>query len=216
MKLRFPEEIYMDYQNQGSFIKNYMNVMELLVEEEVRHQTQHLTNRTAEVLRSGELIAYALNQLPPLYATTQRGWDYQVKEGRKKYAVEISKAVRCAINAVMRDPIMTAVPLGAQVPSSLRKVLHDLRIILGENHLEWEDLPKSIERLFQDRVLDHHLSKQVESLEVLGGADYRPGYGFSRPGYIFSHELRKNYREGGKTQFVSEPGQGWNDPLAIH
>jgi Late competence development protein ComFB len=205
----------MDYQEQGSFIKNYMNVMELLVEEEVRRQTENLANRTAEVLRSGEIIAYALNQVPPLYATTQRGWDYQVKEGRKKYAVEITKAVRCAINAVMRDPIMTAVPLGVQVPSSLRKVLHDLRIILGENHLEWEDVPKSIESLFQDR-LRLQLSSQDEPLELLDREECSPSYGFTRPGYIFSHQTIRYGSDDRMTHFVSEPGQGWNDPLAIH
>ncbi len=208
----------MDYQHQSSFIKNYMNVMELLVEEEVRVQTQNLSDRTAEVLRSGEIIAYALNQLPPLYATTQRGWDYQVKEGRKKYAVEISKAVRCAINAVMRDPIMTAVPLGVQVPSSLRKVLHDLRIILGESHLEWEDVPKSIEKLFHDRVLyhQHQLSNPVEPLELLECGEYRPNSGFSRPGYVFGNQRIKPVNTDRTTHFVSESGQGWNDPLAVN
>jgi Late competence development protein ComFB len=212
----------MDYQHQNSFIKNYMNVMELLVEEEVRSQTQNLSDRTAEVLRSGEIIAYALNQLPPLYATTQRGWEYQVKEGRQKYAIEITQAVRCAINAVMRDPIMTAVPLSIQVPSSLRKVLHDLRIILGENHLEWEDIPKSIEKLFHDRVLyhQHQLSKQVEPLALLERGEYRPNSGFSRPGYVFGNQHIRHgstdRKTDGKTHFVSETGQGWNDPLAVN
>ncbi len=205
----------MDYQHQTSFIKNYMNVMEILVEEEVRSQTQNLSDRTAEVLRSGEIIAYALNQLPSLYATTQRGLDYQVKEGRKKYAVEITKAVRCAINAVMRDPIMAAVPLGAQVPSSLRKVLHDLQIILGERHLEWEDVPKSIERLFQDRLRLQLANEQV-SLDLENLEECSPVPRFSRPGYIFGSQEIRHGSEGRKTHFVSEPGQGWNDPLAVH
>jgi hypothetical protein len=74
--------------------------------------------------------------------------------------------IACAVNAVLRDPIMSSVPLGVQIPSSLRKVLYELRIILRDRHLEWEDVPKSIERLFQDRVLYHQLSNQVAPLDL--------------------------------------------------
>ncbi len=199
----------MDYQHQSSLIKNYMNVMELLVEEEVRHQTRNLSNRTAEVLRSSEIIAYALNQLPSLYATTQRGWEYQVKEGRDKYSIEITQAVRCAINAVLRDPIMSAVPLGVQIPSSLRKVLYELRIILRDHHLEWEDVPKAIERLFQDRVLYHKLSNQVAPLDLLERGESRPGYTLS--GQKITYSLGEK-----KIDVMSVSTVGWNDPLAIH
>ncbi len=167
----------MNDQNGCSSIKNYMNVMELLVEDEVRHQVQKMSRRHAEQLQLGEIIAYALNQLPCLYATTTRGWDYQVKQGRQKYAALITQAVRCAINAVLRDPIMSAIALEVQIPVSLRNILYEIRVLLQDQDLEWKDVPPSIERLFHDRIRYHQLANPVEASALMDLGAYNREYG---------------------------------------
>ncbi len=195
----------MNYQNGCSSIKNYMNVMELLVEDEVRHQVKKLSKRHAELLQVGEIIAYALNQLPSLYATTTRGWDYQVKQGRQKYAALITQAVQCAINAVLRDPIMSAIALEVQIPVSLRNILYEIRVLLQDQHLEWKDVPQSIERLFYDRIHYHQLANPVEASALMDLGAYHLEYG--------DHRKIKPLLEQAHSSVINRMGEEWSNPL---
>ncbi len=53
----------------------YRNVMEPLVAEEVQRQ---LPLKLVKYLNRAQAIAYALNRLPALYATSERGWHLQM------------------------------------------------------------------------------------------------------------------------------------------
>lgn len=92
-------------------METYKNVMEMLVEEEVRRQLQAVSERLLPYMHVSELTAYALNHLPPLYATSQEGFKRQIVRGKAEFADRISQAVRWAIAAVQRDPIRASAPL---------------------------------------------------------------------------------------------------------
>ncbi|WAL60818.1 late competence development ComFB family protein [Thermocoleostomius sinensis] len=124
----------------------YKNVMELLVEEEVARQFKLLPPRLASYVKEVELTAYALNQLPALYATSEQGLEYQLKRGNDRYKSQISQAVQRALAAVSRDPLRNSSPLQAQAVTGLRDVLHQLRLLLKNDTLEWENLPSMVEQ----------------------------------------------------------------------
>lgn len=125
----------------------YRNAMEILVEEEVEKQIKALPARSTVYINRLELVAYALNQLPSLYATSEKGFDYQVQRGRAKFAEQIAQAVRRALAAIRRDPIRTYAPLQSpNQPAPLREVLHELRLLLKNDKVDWETLPKEVER----------------------------------------------------------------------
>lgn len=124
----------------------YKNVMELLVEEEVSRQFKALPPRLASYVKEVELTAYALNQLPALYATSEQGLKYQLKRGNDRYKSQISQAVQRALAAVSRDPLRNANPLQAQAVTGLRDVLQQLRRLLKNDKLEWENLPNIVEQ----------------------------------------------------------------------
>ncbi|MBD2461282.1 late competence development ComFB family protein [Oscillatoria sp. FACHB-1407] len=125
----------------------YKNAMEVLVEEEVDRQVKALPARSTVYINRLELVAYALNQLPSLYATSERGFDYQLQRGRSKFQEQITQAVRRALAAIRRDPIRTYAPLQAPHQSApLREVLHELRLLLKNDKVDWETLPKEVER----------------------------------------------------------------------
>ncbi len=119
--------------------------MEVLVEEEAKTQLKALPARVASYINQVELIAYALNQLPSLYATSQQGLEYQVQRGRTKFGTQITQAVQRAIAAIRRDPLRTCVPLQSQPQSvPLRDVLHQLRLVLKNDKVDWETLPTAV------------------------------------------------------------------------
>ena len=57
--------------------KQFINVMEELVLSEAISRVAEIEATTNDTLDVGDIAAYALNRLPPLYATTEEGADYQ-------------------------------------------------------------------------------------------------------------------------------------------
>lgn len=124
----------------------YQNVMELLVEEEVSRQYKALSPRIASYVNPTELTAYALNQLPALYATSEKGLEYQLKRGKEKYKAQIAQAVQRALAAVSRDPLRSSSPLQDRYAAPLRDVLHQMRLLLRNDKVDWENLPNAVEQ----------------------------------------------------------------------
>jgi DNA-binding transcriptional regulator YdaS (Cro superfamily) len=124
----------------------YKNVMELLVEEEVSRQAKSLPARVASYVNQSELVAYALNQLPALYATSEKGLEYQIEKGRVKFAPQIAQSVQRAIAAIRRDPLRTHIPLETQERAPFIEVLDQLRGLLRNDRVDWENLPSVIEQ----------------------------------------------------------------------
>ncbi len=126
----------------------YKNVMELLVEEEVGRQFKALPDRISAYVNQVEWVAYALNQLPPLYATSEKGLRHQIQRGKAKHGTEIRQAVQRALAAIGRDPLRTSTPLQSpQAP--FRRVLTQLRFLLRNDQIEWDTLPSAVEKALE-------------------------------------------------------------------
>ncbi len=168
----------MSYATETTSVKSYLNVMELLVEAEVRRQLILLPPKTLDLLQSSEVTAHALNQLPALYATTKRGWEFQLKAGQQTYGALITQAVCEAINSVIQDPIIRSIPLEVEIPSSLRSVLYQLRVMLKDSCLDWESVPRAVERLKNENLRSVPLNSHPKHLNWLEPNNYRLGYSF--------------------------------------
>jgi hypothetical protein len=59
--------------------KQFINVMEEIVLSESVARVAEIESASNTVLDLGDIAAYALNRLPPLYATTEEGSAYQRK-----------------------------------------------------------------------------------------------------------------------------------------
>ncbi len=126
----------------------YKNVMELLVEEEVVRQFSALPPRVSAYINPTEWTAYALNQLPPLYATSEKGVTHQLRRGKAQYGAEVKQAVQRALAAVRRDPLRSTIPLPMpQAPS--QEILGRLRFLLRNEHLDWEAVPVAVEQAME-------------------------------------------------------------------
>ncbi|MEL7038713.1 MAG: late competence development ComFB family protein [Cyanobacteria bacterium J06592_8] len=88
-----------------------INVMQILVLQEVDRQLKELSHNQAQYIKPVEVVTYALNRLPPLYASSQEGLGHQLKQAQNQYKPQITVAVRQGIAAVQRDPLRRSTPL---------------------------------------------------------------------------------------------------------
>lgn len=122
------------------------NVMETLVIEEVETQVEKLPAKVANYIKVAEVVAYALNRLPSLYATSKRGWQRQLHYGKTELYQKISTSVRQGIAAVQRDPLRVNDPLNFIEDGSAIIALEELKNLLQCEDLSWEKLPEIVER----------------------------------------------------------------------
>jgi hypothetical protein len=91
--------------------KKYLNIMEEMVAQEVNRQMPQLPQKLAKYIKRVDVETYALNRLPPLYACSQEGWQFQTKRAEVEYKKQIAIAVRHAFAAVQRDILRHSTPL---------------------------------------------------------------------------------------------------------
>ena len=84
--------------------KQFINVMEELVLGEAIARVAEIEQTTDNNLDIGDIAAYALNRLPPLYATTEQGATYQRQRAREELQELISHQVRSAIGRYLDRP----------------------------------------------------------------------------------------------------------------
>jgi hypothetical protein len=84
--------------------KQFINVMEELVLTEVIGKVAEIEATSESSLDVGDITAYALNRLPPLYATTEEGANYQRKRAKTELYDLISQQVAKAIDCYLDRP----------------------------------------------------------------------------------------------------------------
>ena len=77
--------------------KQFINVMEELVLTEVIARVAEIKVTSGHSLDVGDIAAYALNRLPPLYATTEEGATYQRQRAKEELEALIAQQIDEAI-----------------------------------------------------------------------------------------------------------------------
>lgn len=122
----------------------YFNVMELLVAEELEKQIHGLPPRVLKYLKRVEVETYALNRLPSLYASSEKGWQHQYERAKREFRNQIKSAVRQAIAAVQVDPIRMSKPLKVNSHEDAQVALNALRELLRQPELSWDGVVKRV------------------------------------------------------------------------
>lgn len=84
--------------------KQFINVMEELVLTEAIARVAEIEATSDCTLDLGDIAAYALNRLPPLYATTEEGADYQRGRAKDELQALIAQQVNEAISRNLDQP----------------------------------------------------------------------------------------------------------------
>jgi hypothetical protein len=84
--------------------KQFINVMEELVLTEAIARLAEIQITSTQSLDVGDIAAYALNRLPPLYATTEEGANYQRQRAREELQELIAQQVSEALARNLDQP----------------------------------------------------------------------------------------------------------------
>lgn len=126
----------------------HQNIMEFMVQQEIENQLKNYPYRIKQYINKVEVATFALNRLPPLYASTVNGKNYQIIIANK-YRQQIALAVRRGIAAVERDPLRTSKPIMSEAEiqyQKAKKALQELeeflqeKGLLAQSSLSWGNL----------------------------------------------------------------------------
>ena len=162
-------------------LRAYQNIMETLVQQEIQRQTKGLPDKLLKYLDLAEVATFALNRLPPLYASSEQGKQKQSQKGQLKLKNEVATAVRQALAAVQRDPIRTSTPLHTDEDPRYQlaeKSLFKLEAFLRRchlldsaiPHLTWDNLELAIAHALKRTAEQGMVNRRVE--EILTEHDY--------------------------------------------
>ncbi|MEM7770744.1 MAG: late competence development ComFB family protein [Cyanobacteria bacterium P01_E01_bin.6] len=84
--------------------KQFINVMEELALTEAIARVAEIEANSDVTLDLGDIAAYALNRLPPLYATTEEGAEYQRSRAKEDLQILIAEKVDEAIGRSLDRP----------------------------------------------------------------------------------------------------------------
>jgi len=155
--------------------QTYQNVMEILVREEVQKQLNKQPPNLREYIDPLEVETFALNRLPPMYASSVKGKRQQEIKAQQKYLQDIQTAVRQGISAVTRDPLRSSDPLPLPINNNIHEsyqVLKELEIFLEQKnlllykHLTWVNLVDSIQYVI-DQVSEQKIPSMEEKQETI-------------------------------------------------
>lgn len=124
-------------------LRDRANVMEILVAEEVDRQMRRCPSTLLDYVKAVEVETYALNRLPPLYAASHEGLEYQKQRALRDYGNKIKTTVRHAFSAIQQDPLRKSTPLVSEDD----RTRHQLLIELAAKFPTLDDLSQSAAEL---------------------------------------------------------------------
>ncbi len=146
------------------------NVLLEFVYREANAQIQSLGSGIRHKYNIDEVIAYTLNRLPPMFASTDIGLQIKRQECTAIQA-NITKVARQALLAVRRDPLREPQPLEAIEVANAPYALLDVQDRLGWTNLMWCDLPKALEDNLENAIAKYNsgnLSPRVSKYGSFG------------------------------------------------
>lgn len=146
------------------------NVLIEFVYREANAQIQSLGSGIRHKYNIDEVITYALNRLPPMFASTDVGL-LQKRQECMAMQDNIIKATRQALIAVRRDPLRQPQPLADIELSNAPYTLLCIQELLGWKNLMWCDVPQALEENLENAIAKFHsgnISPRISKYGVLG------------------------------------------------
>ena len=126
------------------------NVMEELVTEEINKQLKRYPKNVAKFINKVEVFTYALNRLPPLYASSHKGLNRQKIKGKAELQIKITRVVREGIKQVQNDlvrisnPLTTELNAAEQELAEAQEALQELSVFFPTKNISWKNINKIV------------------------------------------------------------------------
>jgi len=108
-------------------MSTFVNVLEEIVVNEIYNQMNELRPELQQKIKVAEVLAYTLNRLPPMFATSITGWKYQYDRALNELYPRIVQLIKRGNQIVIfGDPIHDATPLPNKLFINSPGLLHQL------------------------------------------------------------------------------------------
>ncbi|PZV18281.1 MAG: hypothetical protein DCF20_04320 [Pseudanabaena sp.] len=148
------------------------NVLLEFVYREANAQIQSLGSGIRDKYNLDEVIAYALNRLPPMFASTDAGLQTKRQECMAIQG-DITKATRQALIGVRRDLLRQPQPLDAIELANAPYALLDAQESFCWTNLMWCDLPKALEENLESAIAKYNSGNFSPSVGKYGSLGRR-------------------------------------------
>lgn len=138
----------------------YVNVMEGLVAQETWRQLKDMPTWFRQSRRWAEVMPYALNRLPTLYASSQRGWQHHIQFAQQELKDTIRQVVKDALLMTRPDPLEHRESLKIERLNDSEVVLQALSSVFQMPELDWGTALEQLQALKQDTVAFTTLCEQ--------------------------------------------------------
>ncbi|BAQ60722.1 hypothetical protein GM3708_1128 [Geminocystis sp. NIES-3708] len=118
--------------------KQFINVMEELVVSEVISRVAEIESTSNRLLDVGDISAYALNRLPPLYATTEEGANFQREKAKEELKNLINEQVERSISLYLDRPEFYPERQAITKSSDANSVFHQVTQLLQSHASNYE------------------------------------------------------------------------------
>ncbi|MCY7331500.1 MAG: late competence development ComFB family protein [Pseudanabaena sp. CAN_BIN31] len=126
----------------------FVNVLEEIVFKEIYTQIEELRPEIQPKVKVEEVLAYAINRLPPLFATSMVGWQYQYNYALNQLESQILQLVKYGIKTVLvGDPLHDLTPLPNHLFINSAGILYQLSKLFDRRYLRWRDVPILVKEL---------------------------------------------------------------------
>lgn len=149
----------------------FINVLEEIIVKEVRIQIEELRPEMQPKVKVAEVVAYALNRLPPLFATSMIGWKYQYDYALNELHPQIAQTIKHGIKAILfGDPLHDTTPLPKHLFLNSAGVLHQLNQLLKRKYLRWRDVPVIVKEM-SDKCSQFSQINNFEDQTIIQGLE---------------------------------------------
>lgn len=121
------------------------NALEIVVVEEAKTQFAQLDRAKRKDINLSEVIAFVLNRLPCLYASSDRGWLQQRKRANNEFRKQVVALLHQGFLRIGNNPLVRVSPLPLYEIERPDYCLQQLREILHRPELTWKEVPAIVQ-----------------------------------------------------------------------
>jgi hypothetical protein len=167
--------------------------MEVLVAQEIDQLISQTEPELAMGLNRSDAIAYSLNRLPALYATTEEGWKWQLERAKSSLKGLIEMAARWGVEEAHRQSKHFSTPLegnlahqaeNSHASTAAETALTELKVLLDREDLTWENLTQTVEQALQTSTTTEELHHSHNLLHAVRNNLVGGSLGSSTAGHL--------------------------------
>jgi hypothetical protein len=124
----------------------FINAVEEIVAKQSAEIIAQMDERISSRLRAPEVIAYALNRLPTLYATSWNGYNISRQRGINELSKDIILTVRnAALKILQSPPAPSTTPFTTDFEAEAQETLQNLRRIMDRDDIDLSNVVQVVQ-----------------------------------------------------------------------